>query len=326
MYGGILVNKAIQRFARLLALVPPRHFWPLLIRFVLYGIKQAIYAVRYRATDDPILKSHNNFKRAHYLEKAMYCELPRTPELDANFAALRAYVESPEGERDPNLHYLKKLVKEYEAYPNQFRCFMLEIPFKGCSPGEVRAIRKVIVQRRSIRGFRPEPVEPDLLKQVIDAGRYAPTSCNAQAVFFISITERETIDLVFGAASGARDWRSNIPTGIIVAADRRHYRPFEQHLIMAQDIAAATQNILLMAHALGLATCWVSLVTDMHMRDQKQIYRKLKLPPYVFVGAAIAIGYPASSVCFVPRRPLSDLWFQERFAPEMTSTLLSNKL
>jgi nitroreductase len=99
-----------------------------------------------------------------------------------------------------------------------------------------------------------------------------------------------------------------------VAADRRHYKPFEQHLVMAQDVAAAIQNILLLAHVSGLGACWVSLITDMHMQRQRAIYRQLQLPPYIFVGGAIALGYPAAAVCDVPRRPLSQVWFREKFA------------
>lgn len=307
------MNWVIQRLIYYIDMVPPRHFWLFLIRFLMYGVKQSIYATRYRDRLDASLESHLSFKNAHYLEKVVCLKLPRCPERDSIFATLESYVVSPSGLKDPCLHYLKKILREYEAYPNDFQCLMHDIPLKQPSPEEAEVVQRVIVERRSIRRFQPDPVETVLIEHLVEVGRYAPSSCNAQSVVFISTNDRQTIDLVFGAALGARDWRSAIPTAIVVAVDRRHYKPFEQHLVMAQDVAAATQNILLMAHALGLAACWVTLISDMHMLKQREVYRQLQLPPYIFVGGAVAVGYPVSAVCDVPRRPLNHIWFCDRF-------------
>ncbi len=308
------LNRVRERLIYYFDLVPPRHFWPVFIRFLRYGEKQALYAARYRDQIDASLESHFNFKRAHYLEKAISLKLPRGPERDSIFKTLKSYVASPTGLSDPCLPYLNKIMREYAAYPNDFQCFMQTVPFEQPSPEAAEIVRRVIVQRRSIRQFQPEPVAAPLIEQVVEAGRYAPSSCNAQPLALVSTTDRQTIDVVFGAALGARDWRAAIPTAIVVAVDRRHYKPFEQHLVMAQDVAAATQNMLLMAHALGLAACWVSLISDMHMQGQRKVYSQLQLPPYIFVGAAIAIGYPVSAVCEVPRRSWHQVWFRERFA------------
>jgi len=318
-----MIKRVLSRLVGLLTYIPPKGFWPSLMEFIIYGIKQSLYAAIYRNVEHPdsILDSHFNFKRAHYLEKTVYCELPKTPELDVSFRALKSYVESRKGRKDSNYHYLNQLVLEYENYPNKFLCPMRKVPCERPSSNEAEIVRKVIVERRSIRQFREEPVDSTVLEKIIDAGRYAPNSCNAQAVLFISTRSREIIDLIFGGTPGACDWKSKIPTGVIVGTDRRHYRPFEQHLVMVQDIAAATQNILLMAHVLGLAACWVTLISDMVMRNQKQIYQELRLPPHIFVGAAIAIGYPVSKVCSVPRRPLENVWFHEGFIPQTTSIL-----
>jgi len=290
--------------------VPPRHFWPTLAFFLKYAWVQAAHAAR-RSRGGGDLASHLNLKRTHYLEKAMLCGLDRTDELDAIYRDLKAYLESPAGPEDECYLYMMKMLKEYEGYPDGFKCYMHEIPFKPHSDAEAKALRRLIVQRRSIRRFTGEPVADDLLERIVEAGSFAPTSCNAQPVVFVTLTRPGAVREVFRSATGAEDWSDTVPTGIVVAADRRHYKPFDQHLIMFQDMAGAIQNCLLTCEALNLAACWVSLISDSHIKDQANIYRLLGLPDHYVIGGAIAVGYPANTVCHVPRRSLETVWHRE---------------
>jgi nitroreductase len=301
-----------QRWIDALWRIPPRYFWSTLIHFVCYGWRQAIRATA-RDKPDPSLASHLNFKRAHYLEKAMLCEYPKSAELDASFGELRRYVESEGGADADCNRYLRKMLSEYGGYPESFRCYMLQVPKRPWPQEYAQILRRVILQRRSIRRFSDKTVATGLLEKIVEAGSWAPTSCNAQALSFLTLTSRDALQLVFGGAAGARDWKNGIPAGILVLADGRHYKPFRQHIVMYQDIAAATQNCLLMAEALGLGACWVSLLTDSHMDAQSGIYDTLSLPPHMVVGAAIALGHPENAVCLVPRRPLSSVWHSERY-------------
>jgi nitroreductase len=302
----------IYRWTETLRRFPPRDFWSTLASFLIYALRQSVRAAR-REDGSAALASHINFKRAHYLEKAMLCEYSRSLELDENYNLLRSYLDTPEGGSDDCHGYLVKIAREYERYPTTFRCFMLDIPRKPWPASYHRILRRLIVQRRSLRRFTEQPVAPELLGKIVEAGAYAPTSCNAQPVQFLTLTDRSAIQLVFGAAAGASAWHESIPSGVLVLSDSRHYKPFQQHMIMYQDIAAATQNCLLTAEALGLAACWVSLLTDSHIEHQAEVYRKLGLPSHVVIGAAIAIGYPTNAVCLVPRRPLTSVWHKERY-------------
>lgn len=293
--------------------LPPKYFWSTLLHFLVYGWRQASRA-SLRVTDDPALESHVNFKRAHYLEKAMLCEYSRSPELDENFRNLRQYVESHNAGNVDCHRYLRKMLNEYCDYPDGFKCYMLQVPKKPWPDDYAHVLRRIILQRRSIRKFADRPVADEMLEKVVEAGSWAPTSCNAQPLKFITLTDPESLRIVFGAATGAKDWVRGIRTGLLVISDGRHYKPFRQHAVMFQDIAAATQNCLLMAEALGLGACWVSLLTDSHMDAQREIYKALALPDYMVVGAAIALGYPSNSVCLVPRRPLGSVWHHERYS------------
>lgn len=294
--------------------IPPREFWSTLLFFLYYAWRQALHASRrYRRGGD--VDSHVNLKRTHYLEKAILCDTGRNAELDRICADLKAYLAGPRGPEDDCYLYMMKMVREYEGYPDGFSCYMREVPFKPHSAVEAKAVRRIIVQRRSIRVFSQTPVAEAELGQVAEAGSFAPTSCNAQPLIFLSLTDRDVVRQVFEAASGAKGWAHTVPSAIVVASDRRHYKPFEQHLVMFQDIAAGIQNCLLMCEALNLAACWVSLISDSHIKNEKSLCALLGLPEHYAVGGVIAIGYPTNTVCHVPRRPQAKTWHHEKFAP-----------
>lgn len=303
-----MLSRLIKHATKLINHVPPHHFWLIWAQYCAYGLKQATRAATFYRHDARLALKH-----AHGIEKVMVCQLPRTESSDRAFQNVTAYLESEQGHQDPSYTYLRKLAREYRDYPHNFSCPLHKIAHRKPDLQDVVALRRTIVQRRSIRHFQASPVADHLLQQVVEAGHYAPTSCNNQQVSFITTHEKEHIDTIVGAAEGGTDWRGIVPNLIVVITDRRAYDPFAQQQVMAQDVAAATQNMLLMAHALGLAACWVTLVSDMHMRNQEQVYACLQLPAYFFIGALIAIGYPASAVCHVPRSPLHTVWFRDQF-------------
>jgi nitroreductase len=298
--------------------IPPRHFWSTLILFMHYAWLQAVHAAK-RERPGGSLESHINLKRTHYLEKTMLCGSDRTEELDFIYRNLKAYVESPAGPEDDCYLYMVKMLQEYECYPDKFNCYMHGVSSKPYSEIEPKVLRRIIVQRRSIRRFQDRTIEDDKLKQIAESASFAPTSCNAQPLIVITLTKPEIVHRVFQGARGAEEWAKSVPSGIVIAADRRHYKPFDQHIVMFQDIASALQNCLLTCEALNLAACWVSLISDVHMNNQEDLHRLLGLPDYYVVGGAIAVGYPANMVCHVPRRPLSRVWHKELFVESASS-------
>lgn len=293
--------------------IPPRDFWPTLLHFLHYAFIQAGHAAR-RSTGNTDVLSHLNFKRAHYLEKAMLYQYDRSPDLDASYKELKGYLDSDLGKEDGCYLYLNKLAEEYSGYPDGFTCYMHKVKHKTRPVEDVRTLRRIIIQRRSYRRFKSNPVPLEALKKIVEAGSYVPTSCNAQPLHFITLTDHKSLDLVFGAAGGAQAWKDGIPSAVIIATDRRHYKPVEQHPVMFQDIAAATQNCLLMVEALGLSACWVSLISDSHIENQDAVYKQLGLPRHLLIGAAIAIGKSENAVCLVPRRPLDRIWHKETYS------------
>jgi len=73
------------------------------------------------------------------------------------------------------------------------------------------------------------------------------------------------------------------------------------------DSSAATQNILLAVHALGLGACWIGAFHDV------EVSRILNLPPTVRPIAIIPVGYPDEKPSAPPRMPLSRVVHKERY-------------
>jgi nitroreductase len=117
-------------------------------------------------------------------------------------------------------------------------------------------VLKAIRNRRTVRRFKPNPIDEDMLDMILEAGRWAPSFSNLQPWRFIVVR-----DLGLRIALDKEAKRSVLhlgineaPVVILVCVDRR-IDPL--HAIEAG--AAATQNMTLAAHSLGLGTGWIGI-------------------------------------------------------------------
>lgn len=158
---------------------------------------------------------------------------------------------------------------------------------------------EAIRTRRSVRKFTPQPVSEDLLEALLRAAMSAPSAGNQQPWHFIVVDDRATLDRIPTFSPYAAMCRQ-APLGILVCGDTT----LEKHPgYWIQDCSAATQNLLLAAHALGLGAVW----TGIHPREERiRGFRELfALPDTIMPLAFVVIGYPAEHP--VP---------QDRFRPE----------
>jgi nitroreductase len=155
--------------------------------------------------------------------------------------------------------------------------------------------------RRSIRVYEEKPVPRELIEEIIDTARLAPSSNNIQPWEFIVVTDGETrrkiADLTdygkFIARAGA--------CVVVFAKGVKRYM---------EDGSAATENILVAAHALGLGTCWVAGHKKAYaepIRDMLGVPEELKLV------ALISLGYPVEKAKPHDKRDLSQVLHWEKF-------------
>jgi nitroreductase len=155
--------------------------------------------------------------------------------------------------------------------------------------------------RRSVRVYEDRPVPREVIEEIVDVARLAPSANNIQPWEFIVVTEpgtrKQIADLTdygkFIARSGA--------CIVVFANDVKHY---------LEDGSAATENILIAAHALGLATCWVAGYKKAYADPLRSL---LGVPDGYMLVALISLGYSDEKPRPHGKRELSDVLHWERF-------------
>jgi nitroreductase len=158
---------------------------------------------------------------------------------------------------------------------------------------------EAILTRRSIRKYQDRPVPEEVCRRLLAAAMQAPSARNAQPWQFVLIDDRELLAEIPRINPNAQ-MAGRAPLAILVCGDLSLEKSPGYWVV---DCAAAAQNLLLAAHALGLGAVW----TGVYPREQRSegLRRLLDLPENVMPHSLIVLGYPAEQ----PRS-------QERYRPE----------
>jgi nitroreductase len=162
-------------------------------------------------------------------------------------------------------------------------------------------------RRVSVRNYRPDPVPDELLGQVLEAGRMAPSAKNLQPWHFIVVRDpaRRT---ALGRAYPA-EWFARAPVliAVCVEADRAWRRQADGRSYADVDGAIAMDHLTLCAADLGLGTCWIGAFQPDAVREA------LGLPDGVEPLAMTPLGYPADPGRPKQRKPLDEIRHDERW-------------
>ncbi|MFQ5999813.1 MAG: nitroreductase family protein [Candidatus Bathyarchaeia archaeon] len=169
---------------------------------------------------------------------------------------------------------------------------------------------EAIKRRRSVRTYTSEEVSEEDVKKLIEAARWAPSAGNIQPWEFVIVTNAETKRRL-SAAALHQTFIEEAPVVIVVCANVARsswgYGSRGANLYCLQDTAAATENILLAAHALGLATCWVGAF------HEDEVAKVVNTPRNVRPVAIVPVGHPAKKPEAPPKRSLREIVHYETF-------------
>ncbi len=158
---------------------------------------------------------------------------------------------------------------------------------------------EAILTRRSVRKYLPEPVDDETVTQLLRAAMSAPTA-TGQAYDFIIVRNREVLGQIRDFHPHA-EMLAKAPLGIVVCGDPNR-EALPGRWIM--DCSAATENILLAAHALGLGACWVGIYpVEERINGVRRLFG---IPHHVVPLCVVAVGHPGEK-----KRPA------QRFKPEL---------
>lgn len=171
-------------------------------------------------------------------------------------------------------------------------------------------VKEAVVNRRSIRRYQLKPVPNELVAEVLEAAKYAPSSGNLQNWKVIIVSDEAKKEELATAALKQK-WITQAPLLLVVCNEmanaKRLYKERGEKLYAIQNCAAFIQNILLMAQSLGLGTCWIGAF------DSNAVKRVLKIPDDVNPDAIISLGYADEEVDTPPKNSLKQLVFFEEW-------------
>lgn len=156
------------------------------------------------------------------------------------------------------------------------------------------SVMQTIKARRSIRAFTDQPIPREQLEQLVEAGQWAPTGKNRQSFRFTVLTDREKIQNLARTVAPHFEWTKGKnynfygPTALILLSDER------ENTNGLADCSCALQNIFLMAHELGIGSCWINQLKYIcDEPDIRPLLTDLRIPADHIVWGMAALGYPA---------------------------------
>ena len=188
-------------------------------------------------------------------------------------------------------------------------------------------VLQAIRERRAVRDFKPEPVSAGLLYQLVSAASWAPSAINEQPWQFTIVTDKTILAEI---SANARKWMlkdlSAMPRAphfreILAEPDFNIFYNAPCLVVistvssgpwMREDGALAAQNLMLMATALGLGSCWIGFAQGwLNTEEGHQI---LNLPGNALVVAPIIVGHPRTVPPPVGRKTPLVSWIGHRHA------------
>ncbi len=145
-----------------------------------------------------------------------------------------------------------------------------------------------ILARTSIRSYQDRPVEQDKIEKLLRAGMAAPSAVDRRPWHFIVVTDKPVLEGLAQANPNA-GMAAHAPLAIVVCGDKtKALTRVPDYWV--QDVAAATQNILLAAQGMGLGAVWTG--TYPTPERVQGVTRVLNLPEHIIPFCTIVIGYP----------------------------------
>ena len=182
---------------------------------------------------------------------------------------------------------------------------------------------ELIKSRRSTRKYKSEDVSDEQLKQIVEAGRFAPSGGNCQSTHFIVVKNKEIltelanltqqefakmevipglyksiVNSINASKKGNYIFHYNAPV-LIITANQKDYGN------NIADCACALENMMLMANALDLGSCWINQLKWLNENPVILEYMKrLGMDKDERVYGALAVGYPDTADGLPDREPL----------------------
>jgi len=155
----------------------------------------------------------------------------------------------------------------------------------------------LILSRRSIRRYETKDISEEVLKQILEAGRQAPSAANRQPVRFVIVKDHDLLKVLCDTLFTR--FVKYAPVAIVGCADIKSLLTGKWAVV---DATIAMENMVIAAWSLGVGSCWIGACKE------EKVKELLKIPDKWKVVALVTLGYPAEQP--KPRKKKS---FEELF-------------
>jgi len=166
---------------------------------------------------------------------------------------------------------------------------------------------EMIRSRRTTRFYKPDPLDDEIIHQVIEAGKWAPSGNNTQPFEIMVVDDGaliERIDKILSESAEPKlKQKFGAPTILLVLGDPRfcnaYPQGFQREEILHASLSAAIENMMLAATVLGLGgSVWktVSISAGVKIKDL------LEIPQLYLLKAILPLGYPKKTAHVPPKR------------------------
>jgi nitroreductase len=161
-------------------------------------------------------------------------------------------------------------------------------------------VLEAIKKRQSVRSYQDKEIPEDVLQQVLEAGRLAPSANNKQHWKFIVVKDKDLRKKLVPACKNQK-FVGEAPVIIAGCGTNPDYVMSNGEHAYSIDLAIALDHMSLEAASLGLGTCWIGAFY------QEQVKEILGVPEGVRVVNLLTLGYPEKLGPKTRRKPLSEI-------------------
>jgi len=165
---------------------------------------------------------------------------------------------------------------------------------------------EAIKKRQSVRSYQHKEIPEEILQEVLEAGRLAPSACNNQPWKFIVVRDKNLKERLISACKNQK-FVGEASVIIVGCAINPSYKMGNGEYSYTIDLAIALDHMSLQAAALGLGTCWIGAFY------QDEVKEVLKVPEDISVVALMPLGFPKVLGRKVGRKHLSEIICYDKY-------------
>ena len=155
----------------------------------------------------------------------------------------------------------------------------------------------LFLSRRSIRRYENKDIPEDVLQQILETGRQAPSAANRQPIRFVIVNDHDILKNL--CDNLITRFVKNAPVVIVGCADIKSLLTGKWAVV---DATIAMQNMVIAAWTLGIGSCWIGAC------NEKKVKEMLKIPDKWKVVALLTFGYPAEKPKPKKKKPLEKMF------------------